>query len=51
MFVLHCLQEKEAFIISQLKAKGLTLRDQDGEDMQPFLNISHCWLGLRLDRI
>lgn len=27
------LQEKEAFITSQLKAKGLTMRDEQGDDM------------------
>lgn len=27
------LQEKEAFIISQFKAKGLTVRDEQGERM------------------
>lgn len=30
-------QEKEAFVVSQLAGKGLTLRDVDGEDMQAFL--------------
>lgn len=27
------MQEKEAFIISQLKAKGLTVRDEQGEPL------------------
>lgn len=33
------LQEKEAFIVSQLKTKGLTLRDEDGEVSKTILNI------------
>lgn len=44
----YTLQEKEAFIISQLKAKGLTLRDEDGEDLQAFLHILNCWLSISL---
>lgn len=29
------LQEKETFISSQLKAKGLTMRDEQGDDTHP----------------
>lgn len=31
-FSVLCLQEKEAFIISHLKSKGLGLRDEQGEE-------------------
>lgn len=30
------LQEKETFISSQLKAKGLTMRDEQGDDTHPY---------------
>lgn len=31
-FLCCCLQEKDAFITSQLKAKGLTVHDEQGEE-------------------
>lgn len=47
IFFLCFLQEKEEFILSQLRSKGLTVRDENGEDTQHLCMLhSVCVLGL-----